>query len=357
MTTITTKKSRKFSQKGLVSFVVVTVLMIVLTLIVMSYARVVRREQVQTLDRQLNAQAEFAAESGINEAINALKSKPDLMGSEYKECDETNTSSFISKAAAAGYTINPDLGNNSSFSCLLVNPKPDELLFDNVGMDKSVVTPIKSASGGSINSITISWKGAGADTSGCPTASSFPPTWPTPNCKLGILRLELVPFSSGMTLDALRNSANRGILFAQPSSSGGSVSKDFDNIRGDNQGLPVSAGCNSGICSITISTVVTDLTGYLRIRSVYLDSKDVKVTATTGGGPTQLVGSQVVIDATGRASGSLKRLKVHAQIPKNEGLIAGEYALQSYKTMCKQFSITDTTVNFPNSIPECNPTN
>ncbi len=159
-----------------------------------------------------------------------------------------------------------------------------------------------------------------------------------------------------MTLDDLRNSANRGILFAQPSSSGGLVSKNFSvDISGNSQGLPVSAGCNSGICSITING--TDLTGYLRIRSVYLDSKEVKVMATTAGVPTQLVGSQVVIDATGRASGSLKRLKVHAQIPKNEGLIAGEYALQSYKTMCKQFSITDTTVNFPNSIPECNPTN
>lgn len=66
------------NQAGLVSFMVVTIIMIVLTLIVLAFARLVQREQVQTLDRQLNAQAFYAAESGINDAVRELSANPTL---------------------------------------------------------------------------------------------------------------------------------------------------------------------------------------------------------------------------------------------------------------------------------------
>jgi Tfp pilus assembly protein PilX len=63
------------SQTGMVSIMVTMLLMLVITLIVLGFAQVSRREQIQTLDRQLSAQAFFAAESGVNDAISVIKQR------------------------------------------------------------------------------------------------------------------------------------------------------------------------------------------------------------------------------------------------------------------------------------------
>ena len=71
MTKFPNKKQQAIArnQDGLVSIIIVVILMIVISIIVLSFAKVVRNEQRQTLDRQLSTQAYYAAESGVNTCL------------------------------------------------------------------------------------------------------------------------------------------------------------------------------------------------------------------------------------------------------------------------------------------------
>lgn len=324
-------------QSGLVSYVVVSAIMIVLTIIVLSFARTVQREQRQTLDRQLNTQAQYAAESGINDALNELARNPGLADADYTECDE-----FMNAASLDG-----ELGDGVNYSCLLLDPTPSELKFD-ITPQHSVATEIRPSSG-TIDSLTIAWKdlGVGGDVTGC--GNAIPQDLP-PDCDIGYLRFELVDFSSQRSRQDLME-GSRAIGFLRPHSTGSST-RLFSDFSNTNQGRMEGVVCSDGECSLEI----TDLTmnrGYLRLKSIY-KNVDVTVTARDSSGRSvNFIGSQVAIDATGRAGGVVKRMKVHRVL---DGGVAGqfgpEFALQSRESICKRFQYIAGSPGNPGSINE-----
>src|SRR5690349_5561347 len=61
-------------QSGMASIVITMVTMVVISLIVIGFATISRREQRQSLDQLLSSQAFYAAESGIEDATAIIKS-------------------------------------------------------------------------------------------------------------------------------------------------------------------------------------------------------------------------------------------------------------------------------------------
>ncbi len=56
----------KQNESGLAAIAVTMIIMGIVTLIVVGFATLMRREQRQALDQQLSTQAFYAAESGVN---------------------------------------------------------------------------------------------------------------------------------------------------------------------------------------------------------------------------------------------------------------------------------------------------
>lgn len=333
------------NQTGLVSFMVVTIIMIVLTLIVLAFARIVQREQVQTLDRQLNAQAFYAAESGVNDAIGALAANNALSAGIFNDCDDFTTAA----------TLTPNLGNGVSYSCLLVDPSPDELIYDNISTTESVVLPINSDGASPITELRFVIKdsdnGGPNRLTACPATGTYPGIWPTANCSIGMLRLELVEFNGSTNRSGLLR--NRGVMYIQPSNTGtGTLGRAWGDITDETAyrtGQGHSADCStvSGVvqCNLNLSGLNIQ-NGYLRLRSVYR-SVGLTISARSGAGPINLIGAQAEIDATGRANGVIKRIKVRSAIPidtNSDGPVP-EFALQSTDTICKRFQLTGAPAN------------
>jgi hypothetical protein len=330
------------NQAGLTSFLILTVVMAILTLILLSFARIVQREQRQTLDRQLHSQAFYAAESGVNDALDALRNTPTLANTDYTTACN-GAGSFI---AAATLTNVIDPAGGISYSCLLVDNSPPELNVPTLGQNRSTVLPIRAKSGAPIIRVEVWWQDAAGETdiTNCPVVGSFPPAWNTDGlCDIGIIRVELVPFNNvgATTRDQLF--ANRRIAFLQPRTSG--FNPVFQNsavyFMGDNQGRPFIGNCTAigtlpRRCRFSISNV-NFIQGYLRLRSVYRDTS-VTVRGFTATGQTELIGAQVEIDATGKANDVLKRIKVAAPIP-TAGDQSPEFALHTKKTQCKRFTL------------------
>lgn len=68
------------NQSGITSVMFALVFSAVLTMIAIGFAFVVRNDQRQTLDRYLSYQAQYAAESGVNQAINNIRTAQATLG-------------------------------------------------------------------------------------------------------------------------------------------------------------------------------------------------------------------------------------------------------------------------------------
>lgn len=344
-------------ERGLVSFLVVTIIMVIATLIVMSYARVVQREQVQTTDRQLNIQALYAAESAVNDAMNAIKNNPTLADHDYNDCDDFTTT--------AG--LNSDLGDNAAYSCLLVDTSPTRLEYDGINTNDSTVIPLRAKDGGTVDRVEISWDsdspGDPNPLAGCYTATtSLPVIWP-PNCKVGMIRFELLPFSSSMTREDIIT--RQAVGFLVPYRTGGSNVGGINVFRQTpnaslNKGEVAGVRCDDPSigtrrCTYEIGGISSSL-AYMRLKSIYRNTPvTVRLFRDGNPSPIETTGAQVEVDVTGRAGGIIKRIKVHRQIPTNSDYTAPEFALQSKNSLCKHFTFRPGVIAPQTSGDECDP--
>lgn len=201
-------------ERGLASIMITMIMMIVITLIVIGFAQVSRREQRQALDQQLSAAAYYAAESGVNDAINLLVSNPNA--GEKKTCGKdpanTNWDGLYNPNANKGNIL--DEGSDVRYTCLLVNPQPGQLEKD-LSVGSAWVVPLKTANGTNFSSIRFVWTRLGGTgvVSNCPATSgtyyNFPAVGGAWNCPYGLLRYDLVPIKASMTANSLLQDATR----------------------------------------------------------------------------------------------------------------------------------------------------
>lgn len=315
-------------ERGMVSIMVTMILMIVMSLIVIGFAQVSRRNQRVTLDRQLSTQAFYAAETGVNDARNIIN-----------QALETGTE-LESKKDCKNEDLYRDLDGMSqiapgvSYSCLLVNAAPKQLSYDDIS-DRGTIIPLITESGASLTSVKLNWQpktGAAAPNANCPVSvnRTFSPTgdW---DCNYGVVRVDLVPINGQRSAD--QYSADNRTYFMVPFRTGGTNTIDNSGNR------TFGVLCNATDCSVTITGLNTDRY-YMRVSSIYLDHS-LKITATeTGNVPAELLGAQIVVDATGKAQDVLRRIQVHMPITGS-----GSYnqlpdnALESRDSVCKRYSV------------------
>ena len=203
------------NQNGMASILVVLIMSVVITLIVLGFSQVSTREQSNALETQLSTTAYYAAESGINDAINAIKNNPNLPPSSYAKntCGNPGGTSIygsLYSGSSTNYSVlNSTSGEgNTSYSCLLINPSPNEIVTD--VSSNSQILPIDSE-GIPISSLNLTWNNPNPSTtsnpetawsttnSDCvlPTVSPQFKSSTTWNCGLSVLRIDLVPVAAG----------------------------------------------------------------------------------------------------------------------------------------------------------------
>lgn len=326
-------QKHQLNQRGIVAIVVTIILMLVITLIVLSFSKISRREQRNALDRQLSTQAFYAAESGVNDARKVIDGWLSAGSSSLNDDYTSNCTAF----ATAGSITLPGVLSGSgaaSYTCIFVDPSPPEIVYTN--SDTQHVLPIKDKSGAAINTIEIYWDSAKASGNfvGCPpivpSNTSNPATWP-PGCDAPLLRVELVaaPFTTSKS------------FFIYPSAgSGGTI--NFGSTTGTKaQGNCTVVPANPNRCKIEI----IGLGGteyYLRVKPIYSSAAlTIKATKVIGGA-AELVGAQALIDVTGRATDVVRRIQVRVKANNLVGSVP-LYGLEGTDKICKKFSINGTT--------------
>lgn len=359
-------------QSGLISVTVTIVIMILVTLIVSSFALIVRREQSRTLNNQLNTQALSAAEAGIKDVQSAIYS------GELTDDVDSCTGSGSFNVLRSGFK--EKVSDNVNYSCVLVNQNnlPSYKKDDLTTKDGQMVIPINVEGTTPLDSLRISWQGSNDsdDYSAMPNDFILPQSLNAP-----MLRVVLFKASgSGLSRDSLKASAHTMFLSPNDASSQGSAGSvkylDPDPIN-NYQGAFVDGKCHTGnagfdnvsskhadyACNVDITGLTPNIgigdKYYLVVKSLYKDPK-FSVTAYDDSGIIKnLPGLQIEIDATGKAADVLKRIRVRvpskefARLQKlfgNSGLIP-DAVISSTKSICKKWTVGLVVGNECNSTP------
>lgn len=352
------------NETGLVSIVVTLIIMIVLTLIVLGFAQMARREQRLTLDRQLSTQAAYAAESGINDAKRAIFAKEADPNNPYNisggsknknECppDGDPGSNGDPNSILSSSKTSNKLSDSVSYSCLLINQVVEKQEFSNVSTAGSTIITYNAVDEDgedllSINALSLSWQST--DT-GAPTIYSGPeaypslpqePLWRSTKTNVGILRVDVIPVTD-LSRGSLMN--NQFTVFLYPGGNEEFVDYAPNNPNSDQQGKLIHARCNGPdvsagkkyFCNAQITNLSTLGSKFvLRVRSLYTDSR---LEVGSPDPDSYSKGGQVEIDATGKAQDVLKRVRVRVPFP---GAVpsssAPENALDVAAGICKLIS-------------------
>src|ERR1700735_2299515 len=135
-----TRPKLKNSQAGFAAIVIAIVLIIVLSLITVGFAQLMQNNQKQALNKQLSSQAYYAAESGVNDAENAIAAAA-------QNGDTLSKTSCLNGVSASpgtdgtdynGLYFNSQVGTSTgaSYTCLLINPDPKDVDINPLGTEQ-----------------------------------------------------------------------------------------------------------------------------------------------------------------------------------------------------------------------------
>jgi hypothetical protein len=335
----TKNQSLNQDQQGLVAIIVTTMVLIVLSLIVLAFSQAARREQRQSLDRQLSSQAYYAAEAGINKTVDQIR-KNIITDTQKTTCDPTVQAADIL-----------DKTNSISYSCVLYNRAPTELKFGSVGTESSEVVSLAVDPAAPLSEITIEWRNSNdtARSSGCAPISAFT-SLPTSgaygaNCDAGMLQIMLISATNPLTQDNLYNNSFMSYLRPARSGSGTGTISFVPHSAGPNtQGLITPAACpNNTGCKTRITGLAGKSPLYLQMKSIYKVNKVSITGLTTSGTAARFIDSQIEVDVTGRANDVLRRVKVNVPF-KDPSQLPG-FAIESMGGICKQLGVDPSGVS------------
>ncbi len=345
-------KSRH-NDKGFVSIFSVIIIMSILTLVLVGFSNITRQAQRRTLDDQLNTQAFYAAESGINDAKTALTAAA-LAGTTY------NKSTCEGQDAGSSFNYNYDSALSVGYSCVLINSNPSDVRFSSIGIEGASVAKtvtLASLSGNPFDKFSVYWD---SPTQGDLLPNSNVPSltpraaWGT---KVGMLRMDVVPVVDG-ALDRATLVANSYSMFLYPTSdNAGIVSKSYspgpaaqgsvDLVTCDTSPTPTNLRCK---LDITLTGAGISKRYMLRLQAIYnvvqADVADVKDTTNT---KVSLKDGQAVVDVTGRANDVFRRVQVRLPL-KPTGFVSST-VLQSADSVCKLLAVGPTTTVDTSGIP------
>lgn len=315
------------------AILITMIMMIVITIIVLGYNQISSQVQQSALNRQLNTQAYYAAESGINDAREAIQSgfltkNPGGMGT----CNDWGTWPVPSS----------DLdGNIISYTCLLIDPSPPSVTFAADTYQSSVINVQTATSSGPIQSIYINWTittpPMTTDYADCSAAEMYVTSAAWPCSDAGALRLDITPWNTaGETSNDLEK--NTMTTFLYPVNGVGATYINYYNNPG-NEGNNIPVNCSStNQCQLIIENTPPTNQLYLRLLGIFANNT-VTISAfnnSTGTQPSQpIINSQATIDSTGKARDVVQRIEVGVPI---QNLNGPSYAIQSTQSICKRFT-------------------
>src|SRR5579884_1221118 len=120
------RRFKILNEKGLASFIIVGIFIILLALISVGFAKIMSRNQNNALNYQLNSAASYATES-------ALKDVAAYVTQQQSQGNDVSNANCVPPAGTALRNIfdggNLSGNNTAKYTCMTVDPTPGELVY------------------------------------------------------------------------------------------------------------------------------------------------------------------------------------------------------------------------------------
>jgi len=349
----------KGNERGFASLVVALTLILILSLITVGFAKLMRREQTNALNKQLSTQAFYAAESGVNDAIKAIQNDQSNIG-DGSTCSSLppTTGPGVFLAQNSGQNLDANSGHNVAYTCVLVNENPDRLFKQKVGdtgkedSNNNSWNIVGDTSGTNAATLTIKWVSSNGHTNAWPNSAvgKFYPQSASSGTTWGnapaVLRFSVTPLGGGVDRASLITNTYTAYFYPVTGNSGSASYSTTANQQGQVYGAKCTAigSTTRANCSIDVSMAGAAAGPYLfHIVSIY-DQSDITITAVDGTGNTlKFKDSQAIIDATGKAQDVLRRIQVTYPLQSHVALPSD--ALEA-TDICKRMQTNATSTTF-----------
>jgi len=369
-------------QRGEVSLFVVIFATLLITVVTVSFVRIMMQSQQQASANDLSQSAFDSAQAGVEDAKRAILQYQSVCnsGGDCVAAKLVINSPTCNRAVEALDGVSQTdneikiqtgaTGNalNQAYTCVKINMLTEDYIGE-LGQDSSKIIPLIGT--GNFDSIKLEWfssdnlQGSGTKVDvpkfagGVPLLNQSIWTSPTSPNRPSIMRTQLIQFdSSGFSLNDFEGSTgttsgSNNTLFLYPSDM--IVSPSFINdTRKKAKSGPVPVKCVENLdtggfaCSATMSLPAAvnsnDHITYLNLKSIYKKSS-YRITLLGGGSTIKFDGVQPSIDSTGRANDMFRRVQSRVEMtdvnfpyPEAEINITG--------SLCKDFLVTDSADHY-----------
>src|SRR3989344_771404 len=141
------------NERGMASIIVVFSLVILLSLVSISFTKLMDRNLQQVVNEQIASAADYAAQSAINDVTAYLKDNPSDI-TNYSKC--AGSGSLLDKAEFKQYIGSSNLSPDTKYTCILVDPSAPSLSYQGLTAYKSKV--IKTKTNPQTSKMLVSWQ-------------------------------------------------------------------------------------------------------------------------------------------------------------------------------------------------------
>lgn len=320
-------------QIGAVSMITVVFMAIILTVLTTSFIRLTIDEQREAIDNDLTTRAYYAAESGVQDAIIAIKNKT------------VNNPTICEPSNGAGTgVLSQEAGLDVEYTCQLIELTPSDFL---VQLEKyrSEFFQLDDGFDG-IESIKLSWQllENSASLSLRSSGALLPKEvdWGSP----AMIRLQIVQVPDQLGVSVSRDNITNFIIFLDP------VAGTGEGVIGLGDSTIQDASCDLGtdekyVCEYELGGLNdAEYDYYIRVQALYKET-DIKIQALNSNqNAVSLLNEQAVVDVTGRAGDVYRRVESRVDITPDD--LWPDYAVTSAQEICKNFTITDVAIDTNN---------
>lgn len=372
-------------QRGAVSIFVVIFTALLITIVTVSFVRLMMRDQQRASDSDLSKSAYDSAMVGVEDAKRALARYYSLdptarSGYNLAACN-TITQLLTGTPSTNEVQVRTDVSDaslNQAYTCVQVHTQTPD--YDRaIEADRTILVPLQTPIDRDpvtgveqqrpFNHVRVQWyieNDAAGDPVNLPAGTSvLSQTWPAG--RPPVIEAQLIQTHSTFTLDQFdaRTGAdqNTNTLFLYPKNMAEQVVAFNSDLRQTPKTTVTDAGCTMTftaryLCAMTLrvptpvgGTAASRSNAYLRITPRYRGAQ-VRVTLYNSANPTATLpnvvtdanlvyfdGAQPRVDATGRANDLFRRVEVRVESDTN--VVYPTAAIDVTNNLCKTFSVTD----------------
>jgi len=332
------------NEKGLVSIIIVTVLILVITLITLGFASLARREQRQALDQQQSIQARLAAEAVIDDKIAEYRANPDSIV-DVNTCGEPE----------ATFGLDSD---EIQTTCFQIDTAPGPLEYDEVETGTSTIAWLDPGDT-PLDRIVITWQNTASATGNTCLSNAYGdfPTALADSNNIGMLRFDLsrVGSSGSFSRDSLKDGFVGGVL--QPKSSSPTTSLlEYATINNPASQPVIFGECGSAppnvidpyIAHATIDLPNNNDSYVLRLRGVYRPSQVKVVGLDQNDNAVEFSDAQISIEATARVNDIVQRIQVRVPASTPPAELLPDNAIHvTNGGLCKRIQTEPSSTTLP----------